>query len=202
MLSVGQVVVCVDDKSDAPMHRAAAIAFPTLGGVYTVRGFWRDNAIWLAEIVNRQRLYGRYGKLEPSFMCRRFRPAKPTDIGTFRSMLAPKPAEVAYMARKKKSRRKERRGTPFLSLVSQPGRLDIELRRDPADDDDAVIAVPHPHHRRALHPLHVAFAGQAIGEQLAGHALLHRFGDLSEGTGGGSGEDQRFDPTQRSVPWG
>lgn len=88
MIDVGSVVVCVDDEFPA-IFRPEELRRPVKDGVYTVRAIRRygsETGVLLAECVNKPR-FDRFGFYEPSFLIRRFRPAKSTDISLLREIL-------------------------------------------------------------------------------------------------------------------
>lgn len=89
---VGQKVVCVDDTNMRlePQERG-----PVYGEVYTVRGFYDCDGIWLSEIKNDPVVHTD-GFTESAFYIWRFRPLieRKTDISIFTEMLKPKQREL------------------------------------------------------------------------------------------------------------
>lgn len=88
---VGMQVVCVDDRGHMLNHGES---IPIRGSIYTIRSITHGGAgVQLNEIVNLPRMYCD-GFVEISFLRRRFRPVRKTNIDCFLSLLNKTPADV------------------------------------------------------------------------------------------------------------
>jgi len=100
MLSVGQKVLCIDDRPPGFQLKPRE-KLPTAGSVYTIRYIvprstyhgWDDDGVLLVEIHNPM-LYRPKRKAfrELHFRARRFRPVRSANIDIFTQMLEPAPA--------------------------------------------------------------------------------------------------------------
>jgi hypothetical protein len=95
MLSVGQRVVCIDDRIPHTHKFHKGEVQPTRGTIYTIREIvpptvrYPEEGLYLAEIVNppRKLRSGRY--VELIFRPYRFRPVRSTSIDVFLQMVEP-----------------------------------------------------------------------------------------------------------------
>lgn len=88
---VGQKICCVDDGGWKCSLRNVPNR-PVRGRIYTIRSFYKEDSIYLEEILNPSDAKWKNGEIgEGCFWTRRFRPivSRKTDISIFTRMLNP-----------------------------------------------------------------------------------------------------------------